>query len=107
MGTKLKQTPAEHVKIFIYCERSCGVSITEDIQNTAAHRGKQQKHKGQQAQVPTRKIPTRYKKIIFSMWVVKRWNRLPREAVKSPSLEIVNVLLDKALAAGLSKRLDK
>ncbi|PKU47817.1 hypothetical protein llap_1856 [Limosa lapponica baueri] len=37
------------------------------------------------------------RKKFFTMRVVERWNRLPREAVEAPSLEIFKVRLDKAL----------
>ncbi|PKU32189.1 hypothetical protein llap_17506 [Limosa lapponica baueri] len=33
----------------------------------------------------------------FTMGVVEHWNRLPREVVEAPSLEIVKVKLDEAL----------
>ncbi|KFR16802.1 hypothetical protein N306_13777, partial [Opisthocomus hoazin] len=33
----------------------------------------------------------------FTMRVVKRWNRLPREVVEVPSLETFKLRLDKAL----------
>lgn len=61
--------------------------------NLPLPRSKQQKHKGQQAQVATRVIPIRYTKKIFSVEAVQCWNRLAREAVESPSLEIFKVLL--------------
>jgi len=34
----------------------------------------------------------------FTMRVVKQWNRLPREVVQAPSLEILKVRLDGALS---------
>ncbi|KFR07206.1 hypothetical protein Y956_16588, partial [Nipponia nippon] len=38
------------------------------------------------------------RKTFFTMWVVKHWNRLPREAVDAPSLETFKVRLDGALS---------
>ncbi|KGL79555.1 hypothetical protein N309_12193, partial [Tinamus guttatus] len=37
------------------------------------------------------------RKIIFTVRVTERWNRLPREDVESPSLEIFQTHLDAAL----------
>ncbi|KFR05551.1 hypothetical protein Y956_13354, partial [Nipponia nippon] len=38
------------------------------------------------------------RKMFFTMRVVKKWNRLPREVVDAPSLEIFKVRLDRALS---------
>ncbi|KFP53976.1 hypothetical protein N323_05634, partial [Cathartes aura] len=37
------------------------------------------------------------RKKFFTMRVMKHWNRLPREVVDTPSLEIFKVRLDRAL----------
>jgi len=38
------------------------------------------------------------RKKFFIMRVVKHWNRLPREAVDAPSLEVLKATLDGALS---------
>ncbi|KFP99466.1 hypothetical protein N329_02817, partial [Haliaeetus albicilla] len=38
------------------------------------------------------------KKNFFTMRVVRHWNRLPREAVDAPSLEVFKARLDGALS---------
>ncbi|KFM02776.1 hypothetical protein AS27_08024, partial [Aptenodytes forsteri] len=38
------------------------------------------------------------RKKFFTMRVMRHWNRLPREAVDAPSLEVFNVRLDGALS---------
>jgi len=39
-----------------------------------------------------------FRKKFFTMRVVKHWNRLPREAVDAPSLEVFKARLDGALS---------
>ena len=38
------------------------------------------------------------RRTFVTMWVVRHWNRLPREAVDVPSLEVFKVRLDRALS---------
>ena len=37
-------------------------------------------------------------KKFFTLKVVRHWNRLPREAVDAPSLQVLKVMLDGALS---------
>ena len=50
---------------------------------------------GQQAQL--RKFHLNVRKNIFTLRVTEHWNRLPREAVESPSLETSKTHLDTTL----------
>ncbi|KFP11410.1 hypothetical protein Z169_09969, partial [Egretta garzetta] len=38
------------------------------------------------------------RKKFFTLWVVKHWNRLPREVVEAPSLEAFKARLEGALS---------
>jgi len=39
------------------------------------------------------------RKNFFPLWLAEHWNRLPREVVESPSLEIFKTRLDKVLGS--------
>jgi len=47
----------------------------------------------------TRKFHLNMRKNFFPLRVTEQWNRLPREAVESPSLEIFKTRLDKVLCS--------
>ena len=44
-----------------------------------------------------KRIPLNSRKHFFAVRVIKHWHRLPREAVESPSLEILKSHLDMIL----------
>jgi len=46
-----------------------------------------------------RKFQLNMRKNNFTVRVTEHWHRLPREAVESPSLEILKTLLDKVLCS--------
>jgi len=46
-----------------------------------------------------RKLQLNMSKNFFTLRVTEHWNRLPREAVESPSLEIFKTRLDKVLCS--------
>ena len=46
-----------------------------------------------------RKFQLNTRKNFFALRVMERWNRLPREAVESPSLEMFKTRLDKVLCS--------
>ena len=46
-----------------------------------------------------RKFHLNMRKNFFTLRVTEHWNRLPREVVESPSLEILKTRLDKVLCS--------
>ena len=61
-------------------------------------RGKQRpKGENPWAQTEIQEIPLKHKKNFFTVRVVKDWRRLPREAVESPSLQMISTQLDVVL----------
>jgi len=46
-----------------------------------------------------RKLQLKTRKNFFTLRVTEHWNRLPRGAVESPSLEILKTHLDKVLCS--------
>jgi len=52
---------------------------------------------GEWAQTEAQEVPSEDEEELLPMRVMEHWNRLPREAVESPSLEIFQPRLDKIL----------
>jgi len=55
--------------------------------------------RGSRHKLKHRKFRLNMKKNFFTLRVTEHWNRLPREAVESPSLEIFKTHLDKVLCS--------
>jgi len=55
--------------------------------------------RGYEHKLKYRKFPLNTRKNFFPLRVMEHWNRLPRELVESPSLEIFKTCLDKVLCS--------
>ena len=57
--------------------------------------------RGNENKLKHRKFQLKMRNNFFSLRVTEPWNRLPREVVNSPSLEIFETHLDKVLCSQL------
>jgi len=55
--------------------------------------------RGNRHKLKHRKFHLNMRKNFFTLRTMKHWNRLPREVVDSPSLEIFKTCLDKVLCS--------
>jgi len=55
--------------------------------------------RGNRHKLKHRKFHLKRRKNFFTLRVTEHWNRLPREVVESPSLEIFKTHLDKLLCS--------
>ena len=55
--------------------------------------------RGNRHKLQHRKVQLNMRKNLFTLRVAEHWNRLPREGVESPSLEIFKTCLDAILCS--------
>lgn len=67
--------------VFKYLRGGC--QVIQALLSGAEHRTR-----GNGQKLTHRKLHLNRRKNVFTVWVTKHWNRLPREVVGSPSLEI-------------------
>jgi len=61
--------------------------------------GTQKQDKGQRAQTEAQEDPSEHEEELFTLRVMEHWNRLPKEVVESPSLEIFSTAWMRSCAA--------
>jgi len=82
----------ELINAYKYLKVGCQEGGARLFSVVPSNRTRSNEHKLKQ-----RKFHLNMRKNFFTLRVTEHWNRLPREAVESPSLEIFKTHLDKVL----------